>query len=72
MSITAQTEKVNTCIYLLRVSSDKSRLHQGFFSSRVNKLAYIQMVNKLSLYLKNSPGAPTVLYMRDISRTLHV
>ena len=28
MSITAQTEKVKTCIYLPRVPSDSSRLHQ--------------------------------------------
>ena len=49
MSITARTERVKTCIYLPRVSSDKSRLHQGFFSSRVNELVHIQKVNKLSL-----------------------
>ena len=49
MSITARTEKVKACIYLPRVSSDNNRVHQGFFSSRVNKLAHIQIVNKLSL-----------------------
>ena len=29
MSITARTEKVKTCIYLPRFSSDNGRLHQG-------------------------------------------
>ena len=29
MSITAQTEKVKTCIYLPHVLSDNSRLHKG-------------------------------------------
>ena len=29
MSITARTDKVKTCIYFPRVSSDNSRLHRG-------------------------------------------
>ena len=50
MSITARTEKVKTCIYLPRNSSDNSKLLQEVLKLRVNKLAHIQVVNKLSLY----------------------
>ena len=62
MSIIALTEKVKTCHkFLLKffyfftqvftsVSSDNSRLHQGFFQVGVNKLAQIQIVDNLSLY----------------------
>ena len=76
MSITAQTEKVNTFIYLLRISSDNSRLHQGFFQvGQISLLVYkwsITCLFTIEASGKNSPGAPTVLYMRDIFRTLYI
>ena len=63
VSSTAPTEVVKTSFHLLSVSSENKSLHQGVFSSWVNKLAYVQTVNTICVF-----RAVCNLYLTQTSR----